>query len=152
MIMVNSAPSSGTGEIGPFAKQSPFTAEHELVQALEKRSQPIFCSEDCVLFCQGDPAIGLYILRSGSAVLTMKSESGQVVMCMEAGAGSLLGLPAVIANAPYSLTALAQSGSLVRYVSREDFEDLIRLEPSLSVMVFRVVAAQVIAARKAIAG
>jgi CRP-like cAMP-binding protein len=149
--MVNLAAHSGIGERWPLLKKSPFTADLELVQALERRSKPIFCSEDCLLFCQGDPAIGVYILRSGSAVLTLESESGQVAMCFEAGAGSLLGLPAIIVKEPYSLTALAQRGSIVRYVSREDFEDVLRLEPSLSILVYQVVAAEVIAARKAIA-
>jgi CRP-like cAMP-binding protein len=148
--MVHLDARSGTSERGPFVEQSPFTADHELIQALEKRSQPIFCSEDCVLFCQGDPASGLYILRSGAAILTLKSESGGVAMCFEAGAGSLLGLPAIIGNVPYSLAATAQQGSIVRYVTREDFEDLIRVEPSLAISVFQVVAAEVVAARKAL--
>jgi CRP-like cAMP-binding protein len=73
-------------------------------------------------------------------------------MCFEAESGSLLGLPAIIANSPYSLNAIAQRGSIVRYVTREDFEDLIRVEPSLLVMVFQVLAAEVLAARHALSG
>jgi CRP-like cAMP-binding protein len=131
-------------------KQSPFTADDELIQALKKRSQPIFCSEDCVLFCQGDPASGLYILRSGTAILTLKSDSGRVAMCFEAFAGSLLGLPAILGNVPYSLAAIARQGSIVRYVTRDDFEDLIRVQPSLEIMVLQVVQAEVVATRKAL--
>jgi CRP-like cAMP-binding protein len=71
-------------------------------------------------------------------------------MCFEAYAGSLLGLPAIIGNVPYSLAAIAQKGSIVRYVSREDFADLIRAEPLLAIMAFQVVAAEVVAARKAL--
>lgn len=132
-------------------KRNPFTADHKLVNALSQRSDPVTCSEDRVLFCQGEPASGLYILRFGAAILTLKSEAGRTAMCFQAHASSLLGLPAIIGNEPYTLTAIAQKGSVVRYVAREEFEDLIRVEPSLLVMVSQVVAAEVIAAREAIA-
>jgi CRP-like cAMP-binding protein len=133
-------------------KQDSFVADRTLIDALETRSQPVPCAENCILFKQGDPPAGVYILRVGTAILTMKSESGRAVMCFEAGSESLLGLPAIIGNAPYSLTAIAQKGSVVRYVAREDFSDLIRAEPSLAIMVFQVVAAEVIAARHALSG
>lgn len=139
-----------TMERGSTLEHSPFTADHELIQALEKRSQPIFCSEDCTLFCQGDPTNGLYILQSGLAILTLKSASGRIVMRFEASAGSLLGLPATIGNVPYSLAAIAEKGSLVRHVTCEGFEDMMREEPSAAIMAFQVVAAEIIAARKAL--
>jgi CRP-like cAMP-binding protein len=84
------------------------------------------------------------------AVLTLKSASGRVVMHFEAPAGSLLGLPATIGSVPYSLAAIAEKGSLVRHVTREDFEDMMREEPSAAIMAFQVVAAEIIAARKAL--
>lgn len=128
-----------------------FLADHKLIQALERRSRPVSCGEDCVLFCQGDPACGLYILISGEAVLSMTSESGDVVMCLRVVAGSLLGLPGIIGNEPYTLTAKARKGSEVRFVPRSDFEDLIQVEPSLSFAVLQVLAAEVRAARQAFA-
>ena len=42
---------------------SAFVADSELVEALEKRSLPFPCGEDRVLFRQGEPPTGLYILR-----------------------------------------------------------------------------------------
>jgi len=65
--------------------------------------------------------------------------------------GSLLGLPAIIGNEPYTLTAKARKGSDVRFVSRDDFEDLMRAEPSLTLNVLKVLATEVRAARKALA-
>jgi CRP-like cAMP-binding protein len=70
-------------------------------------------------------------------------------MCLRAEAGSLLGLPAIISNEPYSMTAMVRKGSEVRFVSRHDFEDLMRAEPSLSLKVLPVLAAEVRAARQA---
>jgi CRP-like cAMP-binding protein len=81
----------------------------------------------------------------------MTSESGDVVMCLRVVAGSLLGLPGIIGNEPYTLTAKARKGSEVRFVPRSDFEDLIQVEPSLSFAVLQVLAAEVRAARQAFA-
>jgi CRP/FNR family transcriptional regulator len=127
-----------------------FVADSNLIQALEKKSKQVVCGVDQVLFRQGEPPIGVYILRSGEAALIMTSEAGEVVMCLRATAGSLLGLPAIIGNEPYTLTAKARKGSDVSFVSREDFEDLMRAEPSLTLNVLKVLATEVRAARKAL--
>jgi len=127
-----------------------FVADGKLIQALEKRSQPVRCVEEQVLFCQGETPGGLYIIRSGEAALVMRSDSGEVVMCLRGAAGSLLGLPAVIANRPYTLTATARKGSEVRFVPRSEFEDLLQAEPSLSFKVLEVLAAEVRSARNAL--
>jgi CRP-like cAMP-binding protein len=71
-------------------------------------------------------------------------------MRFEASAGSLLGLPATIGNVPYSLAAIAQKGSLVRHVTCERFEDMMREDPSAAIMAFQVVAAEILAARRAL--
>jgi CRP-like cAMP-binding protein len=49
------------------------------------------------------------------------------------------------------MTALVQVGSEVRFVTRRDFEDMIQAEPSLYPKVLQVLAAEVRAARKALA-
>ena len=126
---------------------SAFVADRELIQALEKRSQPVSCGEDLVLFSQGEAPVGLYILRSGEATLVMRSEPGEEVMCLRVPAGSLIGLPAIIGNKPYTLTATARQGSEVKFVTRVDFEDLTRAEPSLCFKMLEVLAAEVRAAR-----
>jgi CRP-like cAMP-binding protein len=64
--------------------------------------------------------------------------------------GSLLGLPALIGNEPYTLTATADEGAELGFVSREDFNSLMLTEPSLAVRVLRVLAAEVRTARHAI--
>ena len=130
-------------------KQELFAADSALVQALELRSEPISYIEECTLFKQGDNPNGLYILKSGEAILTMESRPGRAVMCAHAGAGSVLGFPGVIANEPYTMTALVRGGSEVRFVTRNDFEEMMRVEPSLYPMVLQVLAVEVRAARQA---
>jgi CRP-like cAMP-binding protein len=128
-------------------KQNSFAAASKLIQALEKRSEPISCSESHTLFSQGEVPRGLYILKTGEASLIKQSASGSIVMSFQAGAGSLLGLPGFFGNEPYTLTAIARKGSVVNFVTRNDFEDLVQAEPSLYPTVLQVLAAEVRAAR-----
>jgi CRP-like cAMP-binding protein len=131
-------------------KQKRFAADRALVQTLQLRSQPISCVKDCALFKQGDSPDGLYILKSGEATLTLESTAGKPVICLHAEAGSLLGLPGVIANEPYTMTASVHGGSEVRFVARSDFEEIMQTEPSLYPKILKVLAAEVTAARRAL--
>jgi CRP-like cAMP-binding protein len=62
--------------------------------------------------------------------------------------GSLLGVPAVVANKPYSLTAEAEEGAEVCVVPGEDFVRLMRSDPALSFHVLQVLAEEVRFARE----
>jgi CRP-like cAMP-binding protein len=129
---------------------SSFIAEKELIEALEKRSSTVICEEESKLFTQGGNPKGLYILRKGTATLSMESPTGGILMSITLSPGSLLGLPALIGNEPYTLTATAQKGSEFGFVSREDFNSLMLTDPSLAVRILRVLAAEVRTARHAI--
>ena len=87
-----------------------FIADRELVEALEKQSTRVICQQDRVLFTQGESPKGLYILKSGGARLSMTSPTGDMIMSIPVSPGSLLGLPALVGNQPYSLTAKALKG------------------------------------------
>jgi CRP-like cAMP-binding protein len=126
-----------------------FLGDPELIQALEKQSTPILCDEDRVLFRQGDASTGLYILHNGEATLTMRTWAGESVFSLQTTAGSILGLPALIANEPYTLTAVARSGAQLSFISREIYASLMQSNPTLPLKVLRVLAAEVHSARNA---
>jgi CRP-like cAMP-binding protein len=130
---------------------SAFLADPELFQVLEKISTVIDCNLEHVLFRQGDPPMGLYLVAKGGAMVTMTSEDGDTLMSIEVLPGSLLGLPAVIGNQPYSLTARAHHGSWVGFVPKDDFNKLAQTHPALMVQVLKVLANEVRSARIAIA-
>ncbi len=129
---------------------SAFQADPELLDALEKHATSIPCDEDRALFRQGDPPIGLYILRKGEAVISMTGDNGESILSIRATAGSLLGLPGLIGNQPYSLAAVACRGARVGFIARSDFNALMHTDPALSVKVLQVLAAEVRSARLAI--
>ncbi len=127
-----------------------FVADQGLVEALKTHATPVDCGEDRVLFNQGDAPYGLYIFCDGEVTLSMTSPLGEVVMDMPASQGSLLGLPGVIGNMDYSLSAVAKSGASVSFLSREVFHRLMMSDPSISVGILRVLAAEVRTARMAL--
>jgi len=130
---------------------SAFVADPELIAALQKYATTVCCcDEDRVLFKQGDAPNGVYILHQGDAVLNMKGADGSTVMCMQTYAGSLLGLPGLIGNEPYSLTATAHKGSKLAYVSREDFIRVMSADAAIGFKVLQILAAEVRSARHAL--
>jgi CRP-like cAMP-binding protein len=129
---------------------SAFLADPELFQVLEKISTVVDCNLEHVLFRQGDPPMGLYLVAKGGAMVTMTSEDGDTLMSIEVVPGSLLGLPAVIGNQPYSLTARAHHGSWVGFVPKDEFSKLVQTNAALMVQVLKVLANEVRSARIAI--
>ncbi|HMH14708.1 MAG TPA: cyclic nucleotide-binding domain-containing protein [Edaphobacter sp.] len=132
--------------------QNSFIADRTLIQALEQRSVSVPCSEGRILFKQGEPPIGLYLLKTGKASLIMKTDKGQEVVHLTVGSGSILGLPAIVGNVPYTLSAMAHHGSEVNFLARKEFEELIHAQPSLYPKVLEVLAAEVRSARLALTG
>jgi len=127
-----------------------FVADSELITALEQRSTPLNCEEDRILFQQGEEPHGLFVLHSGEVYLTMDGPDGSPVLCMQPFPGSLLGMPAMIGNKPYSLTARAQKGAVLSYASCEDFHKLLNENPTLPMKILTVLAAELRAARQAL--
>lgn len=130
---------------------SAFVADEELLASLRDRATPVDCSQDRELFRQGQEPFGLFILHSGEAAMRMQSPSGDEVVMMRATPGSLLGLPGLIGNKAYSMSAHANQGAVVSFVSRDEFSKLMLREPSLALSILRVLAAEVRTARVAMA-
>jgi CRP-like cAMP-binding protein len=129
---------------------SAFVADPELIQALEAHSTAISCGEDRALFNQGDTPQGLFILDQGGITLTMDSPAGQNVMKIEVVPGSLLGLPGLIGNGPYTLSAIAHDGARLSFVPRDKFTSLMQDDPRLSLKILQVLAAELRSARQAL--
>jgi len=127
-----------------------FVADQQLLSALKERSTPIDCEQDRVLFNQGDEPTGLHIFLSGEVMLSMRTPQGDLAMSLPAAPGSLLGLPGLVGNQGYSLSAFARAGAEVSFVNRDEFSHMMLTEPSLSLLILRVLAAEVRTARMAL--
>jgi|CZKL01.1.fsa_nt_gi CRP-like cAMP-binding protein len=127
-----------------------FVADQELIRVLKERSEPVNCEQDRELFKQGGDPIGVYIFHRGDVTLSMTSPNGTLLMSMAAAPSSLLGLPGIIGNVGYSLSASARKGAEVSFLRRDEFMHMMLTEPSVSVAILKVLAAEVRTARQAL--
>ncbi len=122
---------------------SAFVADPELFQALEERSTLLNCDGEQVLFQQGEPVVGLYIVKKGEAELSLIGGDGTPILAVKTGAGALLGLPGMLGDNGYSMTGVARQGAEIGFVGRSDFNALMVANPQLSLQMRQVLAAEV---------
>jgi len=79
----------------------------------------------------------------------MRTWAGESIISLQTTAGSILGLPALIGEEPYTLTAVAHTGAQLSFVSRDHYASLMQANPLLPLKVLRVLAAEVHSARNA---
>ena len=128
---------------------SAFVADPQLLEELDKRSTHFAVGASTVLFREGDAPTGVYIVCKGAAILS-SGENGDAVLNVEAGPGSLLGVPAVVGSKAYSLTAVAKPGAELGVITGSDFVDLMQTDPHLAFQVLRVLAEEVRFARESL--
>jgi CRP-like cAMP-binding protein len=116
---------------------------------IEQWSPPIIITKGEVPFRQGDAPGNAFYLKTGEIALTMRV-SGDALWSVRASKGSLLGLPAIVGNEPYSMTAKALRDSQICKISRDDFHQLTQQNPRLCCNVLQILAGEVHAARKAL--
>jgi CRP/FNR family transcriptional regulator len=92
----------------------------ESLQAFDKIKTVSTDPKGTVLFAEGRPSKGIFVLCDGRAKLSICSESGKRLMLRIAGPGEVLGLGATMAGTPYEVTAELLDGSQVVYIKRKD--------------------------------
>jgi len=73
-----------------------------------------------ILFREGSPARGIFVLCEGRAKLSVCSESGRRLTLRIAGPGEVLGLSAALADSPHEMTAELLDNAQVAMVKRKD--------------------------------
>lgn len=120
-------------------------ASDELASAVEKRAEPFTPSANGILFREGDDPDGVYFLKTGKVTLTMHT-ADKTIISISVAAGSLLGLPAIMGNKPYTLTATAVGRAEVYKIIHDDFKQMI-VQERLCLDVLRILAGEVHSAR-----
>ena len=121
--------------------------DRELAEKIISQSAEIV-PQDGILFRQGEPADCLYFVKSGEASLTM--QAGDKEVTIRATQGSLLGIPAIVGNQPYSMTGTACWDAEIFRLSSLVFSDLMKTEPGMQQAVLRILAGEVRVARQAL--
>lgn len=79
-----------------------------------------------ILFSEGRPVRGIYILCDGRAKLSICADNGKRLTLRIAGPGEVLGLGAALSNTPYEITAELLDPSQVVFVRRKDLMKFLR--------------------------
>ena len=93
-----------------------------------------------VLFSEGRPVRGIYILCDGRAKLSICAENGKRLALRIAGPGEVLGLGACLSNTPYEVTAELLDRSQVVFVRRKDLVKFLREYPTICMEVVRMLS------------
>lgn len=106
--------------------------------------------KNAILFQQGDAPVGVYLVRKGAVRMTVKAGGSEVLMRI-AHPGAVIGLPGVLGNKPYSLTAVVTQASELAFVPAEKLIEAVRVNPLLGLQVLQLLSEDVRNARGAIA-
>lgn len=112
-----------------------------LRRALAAIGLPKAAKPEAVLFRQGDPPKGLYLIESGKVALTLsKGKTCKAFWIAEAG--SVLGLPSTVRNQPYSLTAKIIESTQMIFVSRTKMRRLLLSDSELCFKAVQILGAE----------
>lgn len=113
--------------------------EFELVAA---RTVPREYQPGEIIFSQGDPCEGLYIVAAGSVKIFNTSASGrEQVLHIERAGHSLAELP-VFDGGPYPASTAAVDSCTLLFISKKDFRALCLERPEVSLKVLKAVSAR----------
>src|SRR5271157_3418109 len=93
-----------------------------------------------ILFAEGRPVRGIYLLCDGRAKLSICSDSGKRLTLRVAGPGEVLGLGAALSNTPYEITAELLDNSQVVFVRRKDLLKFLREHREVCLEVVRIMS------------
>lgn len=77
-----------------------------------------------ILFAEGEPARGVYILRTGRVAVSISSSEGRVVILRMAQAGDVVGLNSVLRGAPYDTTVKTLEPCRTDFIPRAELMEL----------------------------
>ena len=135
----------------PMMTDHAFLAHPNLREALEKLATTMTKKAGTVLFRQGQSAKGVFLVRTGKAVVTVRSTDDGAGVPRNVGPGAVLGLPANICGKPYSLTAQVTEDCELGFVDRSKVVKLLRQDGSLCLHAVEVVGRELAALRNELA-
>lgn len=93
----------------------------EALKAFETINTAITYPRHALLFSEGQPARGIYVVCQGKVKLTVTSAEGKTIILKLAKPGEVLGLNATMLDKPYEVTAETAEPAQLGFVKREAF-------------------------------
>jgi CRP/FNR family transcriptional regulator len=83
-----------------------------------------------IIFFEGQPAHGVYILCEGKVKITSSSPDGKIIILDIVSPGSLMGLSSVMSGSNFETTASSIEETVVNYISAPDFDRFLHEHPA----------------------
>lgn len=122
--------------------------ESSLAMKLEALGMPLAQPKGAVLFDQGQPGTGAYILKSGAACLALLNHQGAPVWSRVVRPGAILGLPSTIGDTPYSLRATALESVELVFIPKRQVMEVMRQDPTLGTALLRILSDELVDLRR----
>jgi CRP-like cAMP-binding protein len=128
-----------------FLKRTPLFSglSVEDLGKLAARLQLLSLPKGATLFRQGDESDALYLIVSGHA-RRYRETDGQETLVAYLGRGDVVGETGLLTGAPRSSTVRVDATSEVLKLPRKDFEDVLRVHPTILLHLSRTLANRLI--------
>jgi CRP-like cAMP-binding protein len=93
-----------------------------------------------VLFEQGRPADGVYLIQKGKVRVWMPEDRSHAILIDPAGAGTMLGLSETIAQGTHKVSAVALAPTEVGFVAGEELMKFLRDHHDICLQVVRILS------------
>lgn len=116
----------------PFCAMSP-----DATRSFDEIKEQSVLGKGTLLFSEGRPSRGVYMLCDGRAKLSICSDSGKRLMLRVAGPGEVLGMGACLSGEAYELSAELLDAAQVVFIKRKDLLRFLRDNPTICMEVVR---------------
>ena len=107
-----------------------------LMSIIHKRN---YLTEE-IIFYQGDPGIGLYIIVEGEVMISRESDEGDKITLAVIQKGDFFGELALIDNEKRSASAIAKSDTKLSVIFKPDLDEFIEKYPKKGIKILEGIA------------
>jgi CRP/FNR family transcriptional regulator len=112
----------------------------EPLQAFDAMKSIAQYPKGSILFAEGRPSRGIYLLCNGRAKLTVCSENGKRLLVRVATPGELLGLGAAISGTNYEVNCELLDTAHVAFIRRKDLVPFLRQYPEICMKIVQTLS------------
>lgn len=112
------------------------------LQFLAERAVPRNYSKGELLFTEGDPCTGLFVIESGRVRIFKSSPNGREQILAVEGPGSSIAELPLFDGGNYPASTAAMENARIYFISKQDFHSLCLVHPQVPLKVLKVVGAR----------
>ena len=142
MTLASRAVISSAHPAGTPLRVLPFNSPLRSIPGIDRVGRTRIYPKGAVVFREGNAALGIYVLSSGRAKISISSADGKKLILRIARGGDILGLYAGLTGRPFEATAEMVEGGRVDFITRQDLLNLIGRQNGSSLNLLEVFSRQ----------